>query len=134
MSTKVNLDQYENLTDRMRVIADRWWMAGDLGRTLRQAADAMENQQIRLHAQQDIIEKQRARVEELTEALRTAQAAGEAAVKDLAATRCCTFCVHVDESQDCEAECMDCAKDCVCRDCRDGDKFIWRGIQREVDA
>jgi len=116
---------YEMLTDRLRALAERWWMAGDLGRTLRQVADAMENQQIKIHAQKDIIEKQSARIDQLVEELGTALA-------DLRSSATCGACMHISYDPDCDCECLTCERECPCRNCRNGSKFEWRGLPKEV--
>lgn len=54
---------YEFLTNRLRCIADEQLSWSNTRRTLYQAADALENQDKLIRAQQDIIEKLKKRSE-----------------------------------------------------------------------
>lgn len=44
----------------------------------------------------------------------------------------CPHCQHRDDAPvDCDLECLRCENPCICHKCRDGDKFEWRGVQKE---
>lgn len=57
----------------------------------------------------------------------------EAMEKDLSACiDCCDVCAHSrDEESDCDCECESCLADCACKDCKNGSKFEWRGLNAE---
>lgn len=57
----------------------------------------------------------------------------EAMEKDLATCiDCCDVCAHSrDEESDCDCECESCLADCPCKDCKNGSKFEWRGLNAE---
>ena len=44
----------------------------------------------------------------------------------------CPHCAHRDEAPtDCDLKCLRCENPCICYKCRDGDKFEWRGVQKD---
>ncbi len=58
----------------------------------------------------------------------------EGLAADLARLDCCELCVHCQNPAPCEDadfDCDCCPHDCACKTCKAGDKWEWRGIQRE---
>jgi hypothetical protein len=67
-------------------------------------------------------------VTELTAALAASQRRADAAVADLKHMDNCDICKHGQTAPDgCDCECDECTLPCVCRDCRNEDKWQWRG-------
>lgn len=61
-------------------------------------------------------------------ALCDAQRRADAAVADLKHMDNCDICKHGQTAPDgCDCECDECTLPCVCRDCRNEDKWEWRG-------
>jgi len=44
----------------------------------------------------------------------------------------CTYCLHNGDNPECDCECLECQLSCYCRDCVNGSKFQWRGLDRAV--
>lgn len=70
----------------------------------------------------------------LEAAKQTAEALKQA-LKDLQAVDDCRSCLHYKKTP-CECEeadysCLDCQRECVCKDCNHNENWTWRGIQRE---
>lgn len=52
----------------------------------------------------------------------------DAAIADIKhGTENCEVCRFVNTVSDCDAECLTCQKECMCRDCRDESHWQWRG-------
>jgi hypothetical protein len=54
-----------------------------------------------------------------------------AAKEDLHHNDACSVCIGAEQGicKDCDLECLDCRLDCRCKDCRDENKWEWRGAR-----
>jgi hypothetical protein len=67
-------------------------------------------------------------IESLTAQLAESRRREKAAVADLKHMDNCDICKHGQTAPDgCDCECDECTLPCVCRDCRNEDKWQWRG-------
>ena len=70
--------------------------------------------------------------DELKAQLAQVTAERDAAVEDLRSPLDnCKVCRHGNDAfpGGCDGDCMECGLDCFCKDCRNGSKFEWRGVQ-----
>lgn len=125
------MKQYELLIDRLQEMASDGKVRICDKRMLAQTAEALE-------ALQDIVDKQANLNDRLLDDLLTMEAqltkvegVRDAALKDLleVGKMTCQICAYENcHPNDCGVECLECQLDCACKECRDGSKFLWRGI------
>lgn len=122
--------QYELLIDRLEEMAADDKVRVCDKRTLGQAADA-------LAALQEIVTKQAVFEDKLLNdlllmeaQLRKVEKVRDAALEDLMLTGkvTCILCAHDDTQPNCDVECGECREACACKECKEGSKFLWRGI------
>jgi len=131
------MKQYEPLIARLNAMAAFEASNVSNKRTLEQAAEALE-------ALQDIVGKQAHLNDTLLDdllkmdaQLTKVEAVRDAALKDLleVGKTTCAVCAHENcHPTDCGVECLECPHDCACKECRDGSKFLWRGISYAPEA
>ena len=79
-----------------------------------------------------ILKDAAALIESLTAQLAESRRREKAAVADLKHMDNCDICKHGQTAPDeCDCECDGCTLPCVCRDCRNEDKWEWRGPSEE---
>ena len=88
----------------------------------------------------DDVDNLRYKIEDLTEraekaeaALKESQERCDAAIEDIRLDDKCKVCAHgQNDIEGCDVECLDCKSEiCVCRTCRDCDKWQWRGVLKK---
>lgn len=79
----------------------------------------------------DLINRQNAEIKKLTAERNEARNDYVSLIVDLKTNGVrdiCDICKHKDAESDCCCDCDDCySEKCICRDCRDFDKWEWRG-------
>lgn len=96
---------------------------------IRQAEDALRQYAAALR------ESEAARAE-LGRRLAEAQQRSDGLERDLASCLAenCTYCRHNGDNPDCDCECLECRLSCYCRDCVNGSKFQWRGLDLAAEG
>lgn len=75
----------------------------------------------------DLLAKSEEARSDLAKKLAATQQRADRLLADLKSSNSCVACVHVDDSQDCDSECLNCEITCPCSGCRDSSNFKWRG-------
>lgn len=125
------MKQYELLIDRLEEMACDDKVRVCDKRTLMQAADAMKGLQNISDKQAGLNDKLLTDLLLMEAQLRKVEEVRDKAVADLLLNGIpdCAICAHNATHPACECECLDCKKEeCFCHDCRDGSKFLWRGM------
>lgn len=128
---------YEMLVDRLKEMASDGKVRVFEKRTMNQVVEALEDLQ-------SLVEKQAVFEDKLLDdllmmeaQLRKVESIRDAALKDLmeVGKTTCAVCAHENcHPNDCGVECLECQLDCTCKECRDGSKFLWRGISYAPEA
>ena len=79
----------------------------------------------------DRLERQEQTIAALTARAEQAERELAAAKADLHHNDACSVCIGAEQGicKDCDLECLDCRLDCRCEDCRDENKWEWRGAR-----
>lgn len=118
------MHRYELLTDRLEEMADEDKVRVFDKRTLSQAAEALNGLQNIVTKQATFEDKLLTDLLLMEAQLRKVEKVRDAALADLLlhGKTDCSICAHDGSQPDRKKE------GCFCHDCRDGSKFMWRGM------
>ena len=120
----------ERLIKELRETAHR---VQDIDVLLHRAADVLSNQNSNILALQKRLEMARGERDIVTERMIQLEQENAQLIADVKKMLdCCDICIHQNDMPSCNGECVECAdanSSCVCHDCRDSDKFQYRGLE-----